>query len=473
MSMCILKRKGIMFKTMFIVCSVNIILITTLSIITITFTSRSQQAQSQEFIDAFRSEHKNEEIILTNSFEKKCKSLASLMALNAVNLIESFDYDALEIIAQNAAQDDDINHVTFFDKDGAEITPHKGDCQNTIKFDIISEGNKIGWVEIDRNDQFIKDKMADLSARIDNLVEKSEQSRKESKAEITSIIVIASTGGLLALCAIIFIMLKMHIVNPIQKLINKVENTSNIVNRASTSISNNSKSLSDSATHQSASLEETSASLQEVSSVTRNNTSNASTAKDMSFKARIMANEGSEETAKLTKAVTEIQSSTEETVKVIKIIDEIAFQTNLLALNAAVEAARAGEAGKGFAVVAEEVRNLAIRSAEAAKSTSGMIDRAVKNSQIGAEIAVTVNSKLQDIVESIETTSDIVDRIATDAIEQTNNLDSINNAVAQIDQITQKNAQDAREGVDESLSLTRQASELDVIVSELSELVCR
>ncbi len=473
MSICILKRKGIMFKTMFIICSVNIVLISSLSAIIITFTSKSQQKQSEAFIEAFNAEHKNEEQMLMNSFDKKCKSIASLMALNAVSLIESFDYDALEVIAQNASQDDDINHVTFFDKDGAELTPHKGNCQNTIVFDISSEGEKIGWVEIDRNDQFIKDKMAALSSRIASLVKDSEASRKRCKSEVAKITIAAASCGLFILCTIIFFMLKKHIVTPIQNLINKVENTSNIVNHVSNSISNNSQSLSESASHQAASLQETAASLQEVSSVTSKNSANANEAKEMSYKARQLANEGSQETSRLTNAVAEIQASTEDTVKVIKIIDEIAFQTNLLALNAAVEAARAGEAGKGFAVVAEEVRNLAIRSAEAAKSTSGMIDRAVKNSQIGAEIAVNVNNKLDEIVSSIEKTSETVDHIASDAVEQSSSLKNINHAVTQIDQITQQNAHDARDGVEESQSLTSQAADLDEIVRELSGLVCK
>ena len=473
MSICILKRKSIMFKTMFIICSINIVLIAILSALTIKITSRSQQEQSKAFIDAFRTEHKNEEQMLQSSFDKKCKAIASLMALNAVNLIESFDYDALEVIAKNAAEDDDINHVTFYDKDGTAITPHEGNCLNAFNYDIISENEKIGWVEIDRNDSFIKNKMSALSERIDNLVTDSEKSRKQSAAKVMQIVIITAVIGLLTLCGIIFVMLRKHVIKPIQNLINKVESTSVTVNHVSTSISDNSRSLSESANHQAASLQETSASLQEVSSVTKSNTANSDNAKTLSYQAKQLANDGCEETSKLNKAVSEIQASTEDTVKVIKIIDEIAFQTNLLALNAAVEAARAGEAGKGFAVVAEEVRNLAIRSAEAARSTSGMIERAVKNSQIGAEIAVNVNKKLEDISISIDKATEIVDKIANDAIEQSNSLENINQAVAEIDQITQKNAEDARSGVDESQSLTQQASDLDNIISELSELVCK
>lgn len=468
-----LKRKNIVSKAMIIICGLNVLLIAGLSTVIINITATSQKVQSQGFISALHQEHKNEEALLQGFFDNKCRSIASLMALNAANPIESFDHDALEEMAQNAAQDEDIHHVTFFGEDGEPLTSRGENGANSLKYDIRSEGEKIGWIEIDRNDRIIRKEMAELSQRIADLVEKSGRIREAQAARTMKIIAISALSGLLALYTAMFILLRRHIVNPVKHLIGKVRQTNETVNRVSGSISNNATSLSESVNSQTASLRQTSESLKQISDVTTNNRTNAGVAKDLTHKAKQMVDEGRQETIALNGAVAEIQASTEETVKVIKIINEIAFQTNLLALNAAVEASRAGEAGKGFVVVAEEVRNLAVRSAEAARSTSEMIDQSVKNSHVGMEKAEAVSAKLADIVGSIEQTTDLVDRIAIDAAEQNNSIRSIHEAVAQIDQITQQNAVDARSGVNESRDLTQQVGDLDGIVHVLSELFSR
>ena len=165
-------------------------------------------------------------------------------------------------------------------------------------------------------------------------------------------------------------------------------------------------------------------------------------------------------------------SVTEEVGKAIaEVIDEIAFQTNLLALNAAVEAARAGEAGKGFAVVAEEVRNLAMRSAEAAKNTANMIEESVKNAQDGVDIATKVGQILDGIVQSIGKTTALVSEIAAASREQAQGIDQVNNAVAQMDKVTQQNAANAEESASASEELSSQAESMNDIVGELTALV--
>ena len=165
---------------------------------------------------------------------------------------------------------------------------------------------------------------------------------------------------------------------------------------------------------------------------------------DYSHSVKKLADDSKNTTDKMNEAVSEIQKSSEDIVKVIQLIDNIAFQTNLLALNAAVEAAAAGEAGKGFAVVAEEVRNLAVKSADAAKSTSGMVERAINSSSTGVEISAQVNTMLEGIIKEVEQTNSAIESIVSDSREQYNNLEQITKAVQQLDSFTQQNAADAR-----------------------------
>ncbi|HBA83439.1 MAG TPA: hypothetical protein DCZ95_05020, partial [Verrucomicrobia bacterium] len=173
------------------------------------------------------------------------------------------------------------------------------------------------------------------------------------------------------------------ITRPIQHVIDGLSAGSEQVTSASSQVSSASQQLAQGASEQASSLEETSASLEEMASMTRQNADNATQANNIAREASSLAVGGVEAMTRMIGAIDKIKKSSDETAKIIKTIDEIAFQTNLLALNAAVEAARAGEAGKGFAVVAEEVRNLARRSAEAAKNTADLIEGAQKNSEQG------------------------------------------------------------------------------------------
>jgi methyl-accepting chemotaxis protein len=240
---------------------------------------------------------------------------------------------------------------------------------------------------------------------------------------------------------------------------------------ASSQVSAASQSLAQGASENAAALEETSSSLEQMSSMTRKNAETADKAAGLAGDAKAAALQGSAAMDRMAGAIDEMEKSAGETAKIIKVIDEIAFQTNLLALNAAVEAARAGEAGKGFAVVAEEVRNLAMRSAEAAKSTASLIEQSVQRSRTGVGICAEVRRSLEQIVGGAAKVNDLVAEIAAASKEQAQGIGQVNTAVSQMDKVTQSNAANAEESAAASEELSSQAAQLTAIVAELRTLV--
>jgi methyl-accepting chemotaxis protein len=233
---------------------------------------------------------------------------------------------------------------------------------------------------------------------------------------------------------------------------------------ASGEISNGAQSLAEGSNEQASSLEEVSSSLEEMSSMTKQNADNSSQAMILASEASAAAKEGDVTIRRMANAINQIKQSSDNTAKIVKSIDDIAFQTNLLALNAAVEAARAGEAGKGFAVVAEEVRNLAMRSADAAKSTADMIEESVKNADNGVKITEEVAVSLGQIVNRTGKVGDLIAEIAAASKEQASGIEQVNMAVAQMNGVTQQNASNSEESASAAEELNNQAAELAAMV---------
>jgi len=173
----------------------------------------------------------------------------------------------------------------------------------------------------------------------------------------------------------------------------------------------------------------------------------------------------------MSQAISVIRQSSDETAKIVKTIDEIAFQTNLLALNAAVEAARAGEAGKGFAVVAEEVRNLARRSADAAKTTASLIGDSQKNAENGVVTVKETEEVLKKVADHMQKMAHLVAEVSTASDEQSKGVDQINGAVSQLETVTQANAATAEESASAGEELEAQSRELNQYVGSLLEVV--
>jgi methyl-accepting chemotaxis protein len=234
---------------------------------------------------------------------------------------------------------------------------------------------------------------------------------------------------------------------------------------ASSEISSGSQALAQSASEQASSLQETSSSLQEMASMTKQSAANAKEAKSMVDGARASAEKGMDSMSRLSQAIGKIKESSDQTGKIVKTIDEIAFQTNLLALNAAVEAARAGETGKGFAVVAEEVRNLAMRSAEAAKNTASLIEASAKNAEGGVAINQEVLKNLQEIGMQVNKVSEVMAELAAASDQQSQGVDQITTAVEQMNQVTQQTAASAEESASAAQELSSQSAETKSLVS--------
>ena len=237
---------------------------------------------------------------------------------------------------------------------------------------------------------------------------------------------------------------------------------------ASGQINTVSQSLSQSTTEQASSLEEISCNLMEMAAMTKQNTVNAKEAMSISEGARESARNGVESMNHLSNAMNRIKTSSDQTAKIVKTIDEIAFQTNLLALNAAVEAARAGEAGKGFAVVAQEVRSLAMKSAEAAKYTADMIEESVKNSEDGVAINQEVLKNLEEINQQVDKMGEVMAEIAEASEQQSNGVEQVNSAVEQMNSLTQQNAANAEESASAAEELASQAQEMTAMVASFS-----
>lgn len=250
------------------------------------------------------------------------------------------------------------------------------------------------------------------------------------------------------------------VIDATNETLNRVNTLSREVLEQSSQVADSSSALSQGATEQAASLEEISSSMNEISSQTKMNADNAKEAEKLAIQTTDTTKKTDAEMQNLTAAMSEINESSKNISQIIKVIDEIAFQTNLLALNAAVEAARAGRHGKGFAVVAEEVRNLAARSAKAAKETSDMIENAIKRSEVGFEIVNNTASLLEEVRGLSEQTSTIIAEISSASNEQAQGIGQINTGLSQVDKVTQQNTAHAEESASASEELANQSRKL-------------
>lgn len=293
---------------------------------------------------------------------------------------------------------------------------------------------------------------------------KSRIARSE-KLLLISTVVAFFLGILLA------ILITRHIAKPIEKIVHGlaviVQETVSVSDQTASA----SRSLADGAYQQAASIQETAASLEQVDAMARNNSENAGKTHQLMVRTREIVQEGETTMGWLTAAMMDIIETSRTTFKIVKDIDEIAFQTNLLALNAAIEAARAGEAGLGFAVVSDEVRNLAMRAADAAGNTSALIEKTVEKIQNGADLANAAGRGFAETTDGISKAENLMGEITSASNEQSTGIAQLNLAVNELDKVVQQNAASAQESSAAAEELNAQAGEVMEFVKTLHVLI--
>ena len=302
--------------------------------------------------------------------------------------------------------------------------------------------------------------MKTLGEGINNMMEAVVEPLKEGKRVMTSLAAGDLTQNMKGEFKGEFAELRDAINASVTNLLNMVSDineASGSISSGASEIASGNTDLSQRTEEQASSLEETASSMEEMTSTVRQNADNARTANTLASTAREQASKGGEVVSDAVAAMSEINSSSKKISDIIGVIDEIAFQTNLLALNAAVEAARAGEQGRGFAVVAGEVRNLAQRSAGAAKEIKSLINDSVEKVDEGSKLVDESGKTLEQIVEAVKKVSDIIAEIAAASQEQSSGIEEVNKAISQMDEMTQQNAALVEEAASASESMEEQA----------------
>lgn len=289
-------------------------------------------------------------------------------------------------------------------------------------------------------------------------------------AERTRWIVFAIALAALAGGVIFAFIIGRSVIRAISAIMQVISSSSGQVAAASSQLAAGSETLAAGTSEQASSLETVSANLTEMSAMIRQNADNAGTAHNLTAEAHASVTRGDEAMRRMQSAIGQIKSSADETARIVKTIDEIAFQTNLLALNAAVEAARAGDSGKGFAVVAEEVRSLAQRSAEAARSTAQLIEEAQANADRGVGVSDEVARVLDLIKSRIGDVTALIAEVSGATEEQSRGVEQLSHAVQEMDRVTQSNAANAEESSSAAEELNAQANELEQAVCQLASL---
>ncbi|HOM02868.1 MAG TPA: methyl-accepting chemotaxis protein [Acetivibrio sp.] len=307
--------------------------------------------------------------------------------------------------------------------------------------------------------------------KVISLIKKSDVDGVARKEQMQIVINIALVFLIFSFFMLFFLASTRKLNKKILALAQNLYESSRLILSTSSQLAMTSQQLAEGSAEQAAAIEQTSATMQENSTMIKQNAENTKTASALSEKTARASDEGYKHMIDMNNSMNEIKKSSDEMAKIIRVIDDIAFQTNILALNAAVEAARAGSAGAGFAVVAEEVRNLAQRSAKAAKDTAEIIEKNISLSAKGVEISALVGNSFKEINENAEKVSNLVAEISVASDEQANGAEQFAQSIIQMEQVVQQNAAAAQENSASAQELEAQAEKILRMVSELNILV--
>ncbi|MFZ0482517.1 MAG: methyl-accepting chemotaxis protein [Desulfobacterales bacterium] len=485
-----MKRKSITVKFISIVSVLTIILMAGLALAVISAVDRSQSKEVQSFIDLLKTQKSNEEQMLNNAIIRKGESIANLLAQNASSLIVGYDFETLEQMSKSSASDPDIVFVNFYDKDKKSLTRKHSENKDirTVERQIKFDKELVGFVETGLDFSNVKDEMAKLNTRIENMINDTRNAEKEAMRSIVIMLILSGLIVVIMLCSAIYLSLTRIVSLPVkrtieivkdiaqgegdltkrlevksedevgelsnwfnvfmeklQNIIKEIASNANVLGSSSEKFSELSGKMSEGAGNMSGKLhtastaaEKMSANMNSVSHNMEQAADNvnmvASAAEEMtstineiaqnSEKASNITGKAVIQTQNASNKVDELGNAANEIGRVVEAITEISEQVNLLALNATIEAARAGEAGRGFAVVANEIKDLAKQTAEATLEIKGEV------AAIQGATDATI-SEIDQISKIINDVNEIVTTIATAVEEQSVTSKEIAKNVAQ------------------------------------------